>query len=89
MHLCLHAEIQNEKLDVEVFVGTLRGVRKELYEQCQEAAKAFATAVKTVVMVGRMFAYAHDEVEVANELWVTCGYDDIMETITTVIMQVR
>lgn len=67
----------------------LRGIRMKLYEQCQRATKAFAVAVKTVVTVGCMFAYPHDQVEVANELWVACGYDDIMDTVSTVIMQVR
>lgn len=89
VHLCLHAEHLVREGDAEVFVAMLKGICIKLYEQCQQAAKAFAVAVKTVVMVGRMFAYAHDEVEVANELWVTCGYDDIMDTVSTVIMQVR
>ena len=75
-------------MDVESFKGLLTGFHNQIYQQCQQAAMAFAIAVKAMAVRGVLCMRPHEEMELANELWVTCGYDDIMDTISTVLLQV-
>ena len=82
----LHAEHLAGPMDVESFKFLLVGCHKQIYRQCQQAAKAFAISVKYMAVKGMLSPCAEEEV--ANELWVACGYDEIMDTISTVIMQV-
>lgn len=89
MHFCLHAEHLTGPIDVEFFKVLLIGSHSRMYRQCQQAAMVFAVAVKAMAVRGMLYTDPCEEVELANELWVTCGYDEIMDTISNVIMQVR
>lgn len=88
MELCLHAEDLAGLTDIEYFKGLLTGVYSHLYEQCQQAAMAFAVAVKAMAKRGMLYTRPCGEVAFVNELWVSCGYSDIFITASTVLMQV-
>ena len=75
-------------MDVETFKVMVKGSHIHIYQQCRQAAMVLAVAVKAMAVRGMLYTDPCEEVEFANELWVACGYDDIMDTVSTVIMQV-
>ena len=87
--MCLPAERVAGPRDVRSFKRLLSAYHHDIYQQCQQAARAFARVVKTMAAKGEMYTCSIETMEEIEALWVTCGYEAIAITVEEVMRQVK
>ena len=87
--MCLPAERVAGPRDVRSFKRLLSAYHHDIYQQCQQAARAFARVVKTMAAKGEMYTCSIETMEKIEALWVTCGYEAIAITVEEVMRQVK
>lgn len=86
---CLPADRVAGPKDIRSFKRLLSVYHHDIYQQCGQAAKAFAMVVKTMAAKGEMYTCSVEKMKRIEDLWVACGYEDISMTVAEIMWQVK